>query len=132
MAPRYLPASFAWRAVASREGCFALARRSCFFRRLARFLALSLPLLCPISPTFARFWSESKASDWDEPTWTVKPRKKGSKVVGASKIWRILYWRQVVSALELITFSQEGYYFLEAIPITAIEASPGDILPGFG
>ena len=64
VAPRYLPASFAWRAVASREGCFALARRSCFCRRLARFLALSLPLLCPIASTFARFSIESKASDW--------------------------------------------------------------------
>jgi|SRR6516165_5233466 len=40
-------------------GCFffALARRSCFFRRLARFLALSLPLLCPINLIFARFSS---------------------------------------------------------------------------
>jgi hypothetical protein len=54
------------------------------------------------------------------------------KVVGASKIWRILYWRQVVSALALITFAQEGYYFLEAIPVTAIEASRRDILSGFG
>jgi hypothetical protein len=53
-------------------------------------------------------------------------------VVGASKIWRILYWRQVVSALALITFAQEGYYFLEAIPVTAIEASRRDILPEFG
>ena len=50
---------------------------------------------------------------------------QGSKVMGASKIWRILYWRQVVSALALITFAQEGYYLLEAIPVTAIEASPG-------
>src|SRR5437016_12502916 len=32
---------------------FASARRSVFFRRLARFLALSLPLLFPISLTFA-------------------------------------------------------------------------------
>jgi hypothetical protein len=52
-------------------------------------------------------------------------------VVGASKIWRILYWRQVVSALALITFAQEGYYFLEVIPVIAIEASRRDILPGF-
>jgi hypothetical protein len=29
--------------------CFASASRSVFFRRLARFLKLSLPLLCPIS-----------------------------------------------------------------------------------
>ena len=57
---------------------------------------------------------------------------QGSKVVGASKIWRILYWRQVVSALVLITFAQEGYYFLEAMRVTAIEASRRDILPGFG
>ncbi len=41
-----------WRAGASREGCLASARRSVFFRRLARFLALSLPLLCPISLNF--------------------------------------------------------------------------------
>src|SRR6266478_7315965 len=75
VAPRYLPASFAWRAVASREGCFALASRSCFFRRLARFLALSLPLLCPIAATFARFSIKSKASDQGEPTQPVKPRK---------------------------------------------------------
>jgi hypothetical protein len=53
-------------------------------------------------------------------------------MVGASKIWRILYWRQVVSALALITFAQEGYYFGEAMPVTAIEASGRDILPGFG
>ena len=45
-------------------------------------------------------------------------------MVGATKIWRILYWRQVVSTLAVITFTQEGYYFLEAIPVTAIEASP--------
>ena len=57
---------------------------------------------------------------------------KGSKVVGASKIWRILYWRQVGSLLALITFTQEGYYFLEAMPVTAIEASRRDILPEFG
>jgi hypothetical protein len=31
-----------------------------------------------------------------------------------------------------ITFTQEGYYFLEAMPVTAIEASNRDILPGFG
>ena len=42
---------------------FTLARRSCFFRRLARFLTLSLPLLCPINPIFARFLSESKATN---------------------------------------------------------------------
>ena len=60
------------------------------------------------------------------------PKDKGPKVVGASKIWRILYWRQVVSALALITFAQEGYYFLEAMPVTAIEASRRDILPEFG
>jgi hypothetical protein len=53
-------------------------------------------------------------------------------MVGASKIWRILYWRQVVSALALITFAQEGYYFGEAMPVTTIEASGRDILPGFG
>jgi hypothetical protein len=34
------------------EGCFASARRSAFFRRLARFLKLSLPLLCPINVNF--------------------------------------------------------------------------------
>ena len=124
VAPRYLPASFARRAVASRDGCFALARRSCFCRRLARFLALSLPLLCPISRTFARFSSKSKASDWDKPTCPSSRQGQGSKVVGATKISRILYWRQVVSALVLITFTQEGYYFLEAIPVKAIEASP--------
>lgn len=58
--------------------------------------------------------------------------RQRSKVLGASKIWRILYWRQVVSALALITFAQEGYYFLAAIPVTAIEASRRDILPGLG
>ena len=46
----YFADFFPWRAVASREGCFASARRSVFFRRRARFLALSLPLLCPIIP----------------------------------------------------------------------------------
>src|SRR6516165_1516237 len=46
-------------------GCFffALARRSFFFRRLARFLALSLPLLCPMNPIFARFWSPSNEAN---------------------------------------------------------------------
>src|SRR6516164_971077 len=58
----YLLAFFPWRAVASREGCFALARRSYFFRRLARFLALSLPLLCPIGLTFARVWRPSNGA----------------------------------------------------------------------
>ena len=57
--------------------------------------------------------------------------RQGSNVVGASKTWRILYWRQVVSALVLITFEQEGYYLLDAIRVTAIEASRRDILPGF-
>ncbi len=33
--------------------------------------------------------------------------RQWSKVVGGSKIWRILYWRQVVSALALITFGKE-------------------------
>jgi hypothetical protein len=47
--PYFVSAFFPWRAVASREGCLASARRSAFFRRLARFLALSLPLLCPIA-----------------------------------------------------------------------------------
>jgi hypothetical protein len=54
------------------------------------------------------------------------------KVVGRSKIWRILYWRQVVSALVLITFTQEGYYFLEAIRLTTTEVSRRDILPDLG
>ena len=50
VARRYFAAFFSsWRAGASREGCLASARRSVFFRRLARFLALSLPLLCPIN-----------------------------------------------------------------------------------
>ena len=61
-----------------------------------------------------------------------KRERQGLKVVGASKIWRILYSRQVVSALALITFAQEGYYFLVALPVTVIKASPRDILPGFG
>jgi hypothetical protein len=56
----------------------------------------------------------------------------GPKVVGRSKIWRILYGRQGVSALVLITFAQEGYYFLEAIRLTTTEASRRDILPGLG
>jgi hypothetical protein len=39
----------------SRVFCFFLAsaRRSVFFRRLARFLALSLPLLFPIRPAYS-------------------------------------------------------------------------------
>jgi hypothetical protein len=68
----------------------------------------------------------------DKPTCASNRERQGSKVVGASKIWRILYWRQVVSALALIAFAQEGYYLLEVIPVTAIEASGRDILPGFG
>ncbi len=54
IAARYFSAFFSpSRAVVPRlrgEGCFASARRSVFFRRFARFLALSLPLLCPIIP----------------------------------------------------------------------------------
>ena len=53
-------------------------------------------------------------------------------MVGASKTWRILSRRQVVSATALITFTQEGYYFVAVIPITALEADHRDILPGFG
>jgi hypothetical protein len=50
VARRYFAAFFSpWRAGASREGCLASARRSVFFRRFARFLALSLPRLCPIN-----------------------------------------------------------------------------------
>jgi hypothetical protein len=45
--------------------CFVLAsaRRSVFFRRLARLLALSLPLLLPISPTFARLSRRSNGAN---------------------------------------------------------------------
>lgn len=48
---RYYFAAFfsSWRAGASRDDCLASARRSVFFRRFARFLALSLPLLCPMN-----------------------------------------------------------------------------------
>ena len=50
---RYFAVLFSlWRAEAPREGCLASARRSAFFRRLARFLKLSLPLLCPINVNF--------------------------------------------------------------------------------
>ena len=50
---RYFAAFFSpWRAGASREGCLASARRSVFFRRFARFLALSLPRLCPMNVNF--------------------------------------------------------------------------------
>jgi hypothetical protein len=49
-------------------GCFffASARRSFFFRRFERFLALSLPLLCPISLTFTRLSRERNESECDE------------------------------------------------------------------
>ena len=50
VARRYFAAFFSpWRVGAWREGCLASARRSVFFRRFARFFALSLPLLCPIN-----------------------------------------------------------------------------------
>ena len=75
---------------------------------------------------------KSKASDWDKPTCPSSRQGQGSKVVGATKISRIFTGRQVVSALVLITFAQEGYYFLETMLVTAIEASRRDILPGFG
>jgi hypothetical protein len=42
---------------------FASARRSVFFRRLARFLALSLPLLCPIIPNTLPFTSNLKSDE---------------------------------------------------------------------
>ena len=53
MGLRYFAAFFSpSRVEASREGCLASARRSVFFRRVARFLTLSLPLLCPINVNF--------------------------------------------------------------------------------
>src|SRR5215217_529603 len=47
------------RAVASSEDCFASARRSPFFLRFARRLALSLPLLCPILRNLCRLHQSS-------------------------------------------------------------------------
>src|SRR5438094_923724 len=47
----------------------------CCFRRFRRFVVLSLHLVAAQSLTFARLSSKSKASDRDEPTWPVKPRK---------------------------------------------------------
>jgi hypothetical protein len=55
---------------------------------LARFLALSLPLLCAIDLTFARFSTENKASDRDEVTRQAANGKVERG--GASKICRIL------------------------------------------
>jgi len=60
---RYFVAFFPWRAVASCEGCLASARRSVFFLRLARFLALSLPLLCPIRLNFRPLIAPEQRSD---------------------------------------------------------------------
>jgi hypothetical protein len=88
--------------------CFFLAsaRRSVFFRRFARFLALSLPLLCPINLIFARFSSESKTEiGRHDPS---NRERQGSNVVGASKTWRIFFWRQVVAVRLLNTFGQEA------------------------
>ena len=51
--PRYFAAFF----------FFARARRSVFFRRLARFLALSLPLLFPIIPNTLPLTSNRKSAD---------------------------------------------------------------------
>ena len=51
---RYFPATFCLR--------FARARRSVFFRRLARFLALSLPLLFPIIPNTLPLTSNIKSA----------------------------------------------------------------------
>ena len=42
---------------------FASANRSVFFRRRARFLTLSLPLLCPIELTF-RLPRRSNGTEW--------------------------------------------------------------------
>jgi hypothetical protein len=52
-----------------------------FLPAFARFLALSLALLCPIGLTFARFSTESKADDRDEPIPPVRPERQGPKVV---------------------------------------------------
>jgi hypothetical protein len=48
--------------------CFVLAsaRRSVFFRRLARLLALSLPLLLPISLNLRPIVVSEQWSEWDE------------------------------------------------------------------
>ena len=55
--------------------------------------------------------------------------RQRSKELEGSKIWRILYWRQVVSAIGLITFAQEGYFLLAVVLGTALEADRKDILP---
>jgi len=78
---RYFPAFFPWRAVASCEGCFASARRSFFFRRLARFLALSLPLLCPISPDLRPLVARGQRERMGWATWPIKPRKAGGRAL---------------------------------------------------
>ena len=68
---RYFPAFFPWRAVASREGCFARARRSVFLRHALRFLTLSLPWLCPIIPNTLPLTSNLKHQIrlWTDSPW---------------------------------------------------------------
>ena len=56
--------------------------------------------------------------------------RQASKVLAVGEAWQILYWRQVISAMALITFMHEGYYFLAVILVRALEADRKDILPG--
>ena len=56
--------------------------------------------------------------------------RQASKVGGASETWRILCWRQIVSATALITFGQERYYVSAFPPRQWLKLVAGDILPG--
>jgi hypothetical protein len=68
-------------------------------------------LLCPISRTFARFSSESKASDWDKPTCQSNRERQGRRWWMLAKSGGFFTGAKLSQALALITFAQEGYYF---------------------
>jgi hypothetical protein len=56
--------------------------------------------------------------------------RQASKMGGASETWRILYWRQIVSAMALIIFGQERYHVSALPPRQWLGPVAGDILPG--
>ena len=66
---------------------FASARRLVFFRRFARFLALSLPLLCPISfNTPCRASLGLDAHDDQNTVLAWSPRNRSSAALSLSPL----------------------------------------------
>jgi hypothetical protein len=58
-------------------------------------------------PDLRPLLEQEQSSDYMGRHGLSNRERQGSNVAGAGKTWRILYSRQVVSALPLITFGQE-------------------------